>query len=194
MDHGAEDLALLAHHMGPQIPLVDVPVGVVEVAVLEEDASGPGLHQVLIGEVADALAVQQHDLVLGPGDGDLVQPGHVIELALLLAAAAAEEALAGDLLPVGKDPGLLHLRHGHGEALKPGLGAQLLAAGLQIFRHLQLLRRAAAVDKVGVQKDLFQSALIHGACSFLFLCSQYSRRRPETQQGGLRICRLPCDT
>ena len=169
--------------MGAQIPLVDVPVGVVEVPVLEEDGLGAGLHQILVQEIADALGVHQNDLVLRPGHGDLVLPGHVVELALHLAAAAVEEAPAGDLLPVGPDMGLLHFRHGHGEALQPRRDAQRLAARFQILRRPQLLRCAAAVDIVGILEDLFQGSGVHGQDSFRFFCPHLSTATPDAQRG-----------
>ena len=77
--------------------------------------------------MADALAVQQHDLVPGPGDGDLVQPGHVVELALRLAAAAAEEALAGDLLSVRHKACRRYLCHRDFKRLDPRFCAERFA-------------------------------------------------------------------
>ena len=75
VEHGAEDLLLLAHHSCPQIPLVDVVDGIMGIAVLEEDALDADLHQILIAEEADAGGLQQDDLVLGQGHGDRIQRG-----------------------------------------------------------------------------------------------------------------------
>ena len=161
VDGGAEDLPLLPDHGGPQIPLVDIPIGIVHVAILEEDSPGPGLHQILIGKEAHAAGIQEDDLVLGSGHGDRIGGGHIVELALHGPAAAAEAAPAGDLLPVGQDLRLLDLAHGHGEALNTGRNADGLTPGLQIFRRPKLLRRAAAVDVVGVGKDFLHLLLCH---------------------------------
>ena len=75
--------------------------------------------------------------------------------------------LAGDLPAVGVDVGLLHLRHGDGEGLEPGRDAQGLALGLEVFRHPELLRGAAAVDVIRVVKNTLHHFLGHRRCSFL---------------------------
>ena len=161
VEHGAEDLPLLPHHQGPQVPLLDIPVRGVEAAALEEDAPGPRLHQILIDEAIHAHVVHQHDPVLRPGDGHRVQPRHVVQLPLHAAAAAAAEPLAGDGLAVGQDLRSLDLPHGDREFLQPGLDPQGGAAAQQVFRRLLLRGGAAAADIVRVVKYAFQLREFH---------------------------------
>ena len=157
--HAGELVA--AGHIAPQLLFVHVPVGVEPVAVVGDEAQRAVGKEVLIEEVAHA-GVQQHDLSPDAPEGQLVVPGHVVQLRLHLAAAAAAVALAGDLPAIGIEAGAAHLGHGHGEGLHGDLRAQRGAALFEILRHPQLLRGAAGVDEVGVLEYFPDLLEIHG--------------------------------
>ena len=79
----------------------DVPVPIVDVAVVSEEAHGAVCQQILVEEIPHA-GVQQGDLAPHRRQGGRVRVGQVAQLRFHSAAAAAPVTPAGDLLAVGQ--------------------------------------------------------------------------------------------
>ena len=181
MKHGAENLSFLPHNLFPKISLIDIPMRIIHIPVLEQDPLRPGPHQIMIGEKADTLGIQQDDPVLRAGHGYRIQSGHVVKLAFHFPAATPVKGFAGNLRPVCLHGAGLHLRHRNTKGFQVRGDAYLLTLSLQEFRNPELLRRTAGVRKVGVFKDGFQSDFRHAF--FLPCSSRYSDYITSTDTG-----------
>ena len=181
VDVHAGNLHALAH-IGAQLTLVDILIGVVGVAVVGDEAGGAACKQVLILPVAQE-AVQQHDFAFAGREGAGVGLRHIDKRRFDFAAAGAQIALAGNLPAVDGQAGMLHGCHRHVERLKPRGKAELLAFTHQIPGAGELLLRAAYADIGGVVQNAVDGFYIHGRCLLVhFIGSDYTRKAAGRQR------------
>ena len=148
-----------------QLPLVDVPVGVIGVSVIGDEAHRAVFQQIVVDPVAQ-IAVDHHDFP--PALAQRVRAGipQIIERRFHLPASCAQVALAGHFHAVHLQNRLLYSGHRHVERHDLGFQPQPGNLILQILCRAQLLRAAAGTDIGRIRKYFHNLFRVHGVSSF----------------------------
>ena len=170
-----------------QLPLINIPVGVIGVAVIGDKAYSAIFQQILVLPVAQ-IAVKEDDLTLALAKtaGGIVP--QIVNRCLHGAGTGAEISLAGDLRSVNGQSGGFHIGHGNGKRFQGGLKTQFFTLCLQIESAAQLFRGAAGADISGIGKDPLDGGLIH---RWYFLSFFFHYSTGKTVFPPLKIAFLP---
>ena len=151
VDIHAQQLVALADEAA-QFPLIDVPVGVIHIAIVGDEAHSAVFQNVLIDPVAQ-VTVDHNDLAAAQGEAVVIGAAQVVQRCGDFAAAGAEIALAGNFLAVYAQAGSFHIRQIHFECFQLGFQTQIRAALLQILGAAQFFRSAAHTHIGGIFKN-----------------------------------------
>ena len=111
VDVDAGDHIALAH-IAAKLPGVDIPVGIVGVAVVGDEARRAVGQNVLVHPVAQ-IAVDHHDLAPALAQRPSILVAQIIKRGLQLCVTGAHIALAGNILPINGEGRLFNVPQGH---------------------------------------------------------------------------------
>ena len=151
--------------MGPQLPLVDIPIRVIGVAVVGHEAHRAVFQQILIEPVAQ-IPVNHHDFSPAKAQGVSIGVPQIAERCFHLSASGAQVSLAGHLHAVRLKNRLPDIRHRHVKGYNLRLQSHAGDFLLQVLRRAQLLRTAAGADIGGILKNVHNLLCIHKVPSF----------------------------
>ena len=160
--------------IGAQLPLVNVPVGVVDASVIGDEAHSAVFQQIVIHPVAQ-VAVDHHDFSPAPAQRVGAGIPQIIERRFHFSASGAQIALAGHLHAVRLKSRLPHRRHRHVKGYDLGLQPKLRHLVLQILRRTQFLRTSAGADIGCIRKNLHDLFRIHSVPSFFPYSNPFAR-------------------
>ena len=165
-------------NIASQLPLVNVPVSIVGVAVIGHKAHSALFQNVLIGPVPQ-IAVHQHNLP--PAAGKALGGGipQVIKGCLHLSRAGAQIPLAGNLLPIRQENGFFYRSHVHSKGLNHRFAPKPLTLPGDILRSPQLLRAASGAHISGLLKNPHNILLVHGNLLLFYLKGIISQNAPK---------------
>ena len=165
--HTGDPVSLM--YVGPQLPLINVPVAVVSVSVIGHNPQAAVCQDVLIHPIAQ-IAVDHDDFSPALAQGVGIVGPQIVEGRFHIVASGTQVALAGHLHSVRQERGLLYPGHGDLKGNEPGGKPKLRRLVPQVFRGAQLLRAAAGADIGGIRKDLHDLFRVHKETSICFFC------------------------
>ena len=162
--------ARAAVNIGAQLPLVDVLVRIVGIAVKGDEAEGAVIQNIVIEPVFQ-ITLAEDDLAAALLQRPRIGIAEVIERGFYLTAAGTVVALAGDGAAVCQQFRLAKIECIHFECLNFSVKTYLCAAGGEIFGAAKLFGAAAGADIGGVLQNLGDFGRFHNISSLSVIFS-----------------------
>ena len=147
-------------HIAAKLPGVDVPVGIIGVSVVGDEAHRAVGQNVLVHPVAQ-IAVDHHDLAPALAQRPGILVAQIIKRSLQRRAPRAHIAPAGNILSIDGEGSLLNVPQGHLKGLMYRLQTPCGNALAQILRRLLFRWTASHTDVGGIGKNLHNLFCVH---------------------------------